>query len=540
MKINHLSTSSSSSASPSPASSPSFSSLANIFSSQQQQQKRKHIHSKYVTAQEVANMVVLQPPVQEKVLPLLLIDLRSYEEYCSAHIEWSISMQIPDKLIDTPEQELIQLLSTVVSEDSNSSSPHASPRKRRGSDCTPPRPNVRHARSRSSSSVQTGIPLNINTDIAAENNNNTTTTTTTSATNTTKLPSSPRSASSVYPPSPRALFTADSTAEAVLTMLETTCFQEKVFEHKFHWRHLSHAVLFIDCDDSNSDSEQEVLKKKKCRWLYRLLKREHKIKALSILNCSFSEFQRTLPFLITNKRHKEFDFPTIINSYMFLGSFRLLGQPGGIDVVLKKKLGVQYILNCAKECPDVIPEKYFQTNQFSYTRLELESETDLTTPVSEQLSFEKVREIISFIEHARRHNKSLVTGTSTPTTITQSSISTPTSSDGSPVESSPIRSRKLSLGRQEHARVLIICHEGRCRGIVVCIIYFMIRFCWTLDTCLQFFKVHRPLVNIDEHYFKYLEKLEALMTSLAENRGNDLTLSTRLTEVENRWLNYIQ
>jgi hypothetical protein len=475
--------------------------------------KRQNIHSKYVTPQQVANLIVLQPPIQDNVLPLLLIDLRSYEEYCTSHIECSISMQIPEKLLTMSEEELIQLSQN--NEISGNSSPYSSPRRVYLGNLTSPRQSqhnhasptgTKHARTHSGS-----IP---SSDINTQDNN--------ISSNTTVSPSfSPTC-------SPRTLISQslDPAAESILKLLETTCFQEKIFASKFYWRHLSHAILFIDCDKSKSSAEEVKKKKKVCRWIYRLLKREHRIKALSILKASFQEFQRAIPFLITNKRHKEFDYPTIVNSFIYLGSHRLLMQPGGLDIVMKKKLGVQYVLNCAQECHCVIPEHYLEENQFTYMKVDLES--DVKVPLSHVLSFDNVCGIINFIELARKHNQSLQTANKErePSPITEFPLSFQS------IEQDLI-SKSGKRAPKESAKLFIHCHEGRCRAIAICSLYFMVRLSWDLETSLQFFKVHRPLVNITEPYMSYLQRFCFMLNSI--ERRQELQLSALFSEMKKRW-----
>jgi len=499
-------------------------------------------------------------------------------------------MQIPDKLVSMSDDELIQLYhSTMNSMMMNSDDLlHASPRRRSNSSANTISPmssprrssnmNINNSMnssnstnsmggggsssSSSSSSIQS-TPIMIRPMRARSGSlsispnthylSNAAATTTVNGSSTmlgtshssyyasaahpSSLSSSLSSLSSSLPSSPSCsprMTSADPAAESILKLLEVTCFPEKVFESKFQWRHLSHAVLFVDCDDHDGpETEENKRKKRVCRWLYRLLKREHKIKALSILKSSFQEFQRSVPFLVTNKRHKEYDFPTIINSFMYLGTHRMLTQPGGIDVLMKRKLGVQFVLNCAHECGSVIPESYLEAGKFTYKKIDLESEVE--KPLSESLSFEKIVEIIQFIEGARKRHRSLECNN------TNSAPTTPVSdSDSSTSSTRELPNRRLSIGSsaRESAKLFIHCHEGRCRGVAVCCIYFMVRLSWNLNTCLQFFRVHRPLVSITEQYMKWLQRFDHMMSNIP-NR-HEIPLSVLFTEIQQRWATEMQ
>jgi protein-tyrosine phosphatase len=232
----------------------------------------------------------------------------------------------------------------------------------------------------------------------------------------------------------------------ILEYIEKKCFRDKNSVGPFHWRRISSVVIYGD------DCEEDI---KRMNWLYRILVQEAKSKQIHVLKCTYSSFIERFPYMssISNHIQDTFELPTLIlekhdeRNRLYLGSHRSANDSAWVN-----RLGIKYILNCAHECGCVLEET---TGAPLYLHLPLHDALEQEIPTD---TFETAAKFVH---------------------------------DG------------LTSGN-----VLVHCLEGRSRSVTITCAYLMIYHGWTVDQCLKFFAVQRPLARPNPTFIKILHSFE--------------------------------
>ncbi|KAG2382158.1 hypothetical protein C9374_005360 [Naegleria lovaniensis] len=256
---------------------------------------------------------------------------------------------------------------------------------------------------------------------------------------------------------------------SIIHMIETTntCIEKELYRTRFAWRKMSNVVVI----GGSARDEARV------KWLLRVLQLEGKSYNLYTLHypLNYGHFEAKYPFSITSFDFVEFLLPSHIYKNIYLSGYRVLSQERAIDVLLSKRINIRNVLNCAKECKCVIPDKLIcNTNdplektpqKFSYLHIRLDDHD----PVFCYFTAEQMKESVMFINRAAKNNEN----------------------------------------------ILIHCQEGRSRSVTLITLFLMICVGWRVYNTLDFIKTHRPNMSVHATYVKQLRAIEEYLLDKIE------------------------
>nr|CAG4718905.1 unnamed protein product [Naegleria fowleri] len=447
------------------------------------------------------NMMVLQPSITDKVLPLLLIDVRSSEkDFIISPLSQTSPSHHPKASSSSSHGLTISEMSNILSSQIESEIP---------------RP--KHASSSSEQLHNSYVNLSIPSDSSDVNNNAgflpTTSTTTRPRTlsNSSAVPmlnlhsmhsvnshsqESLASPKTLHQLSPRSsslglsqhiqwsihFYLPDYIIEhipvdevnkdnvlSIIHMIESTntCIDKELYRTRFAWRKMSNVVVI----GGSARDETRV------KWLLRVLQLEGKSYNLYTLHSplNYGHFEAKYPFSITSFDFVEFLLPSHIYKNIYLSGYRVISQERAIEVLLPRRIVIRNILNCAKECKCVIPDKLIcnpndplekSPQKFSYLHIRLDDHD----PVFCYFTAEQMKESVMFINRAVKNNEN----------------------------------------------ILVHCQEGRSRSVTVITLFLMICVGWRVNHTLDFIKTHRPNMSVHSTYVRQLRAIEEYLLDKIE------------------------
>ncbi|EFC39975.1 predicted protein [Naegleria gruberi] len=471
---------------------------------------------KRIALKTIYNMMVLQPSITDRVLPLILIDVRSSEKDYISKVSPTIGPQH-----NSHNSFSVSEMSSILSSQIESELIFDQMRPRSRSSATPPTQPI----------ISPGTPLGTKVPLlnissispdqkfkgimgSPKSGYNTPVASPLMSPRTSSLGISQHVQWSIHFYLPDHIIDHipiddlnKENVASIIHMIETsnTCIEKDLYKARFAWRKMSNVVVMAG---SSRDEHR-------AKWLLRVLQLEGKSYNLYSLphGLNFTHFEAKYPFSITSFDFVEFQLPTHIFKNIYLASYRVLTQERGIEVLIAKRLNIKRVLNCAKECKCVIPNKFLsedsptkpvQNSSQTLSRSESFSKTGISTSQTPKISYlhlllddfdpkhcyftaEQMKESVLFINQSLKNNEN----------------------------------------------ILIHCQEGRSRSVTIICLYMMINIGWKLSYSLEFMRSQKPTISVHPTFLLELQAIEDYISDKIEKiKGNSTISSDSLDNME--------